>query len=137
MSKKKIICVWIGTFELENEFYQDYMKFNYDKEDSISKFGIDIGLDFYDEDYIESWWFEKLEINHLMECQESLLDSNYFFGELITELKKRNLTNKNFISFLFGEIGTHPANEILFEYIGTKSTEKSIEFVFRKEYEIT
>lgn len=137
MSITKIICVWIGTFKTEKEFYQNYLKFDYENEDnSISQFGKDAELEYYDEDYIESWWFEKLEINNLIENQEGLLDSKYFFEELITELKKRNLNNRNFISFLFGEVGTNQTNEILFQYEGINSTEKPIEFVFKKEYKL-
>ena len=113
------------------------MKFDYENEDnSISQFGKDAELEYYDEDYIESWWFEKLEINNLIENQEDLLDSKYFFEELITELKKRNLNNRNFISFLFGEVGTNQTNEILFQYEEINSTEKPIEFVFKKEYKL-
>ncbi|WP_298307960.1 immunity 22 family protein [Flavobacterium sp.] len=137
MSTKKIICVWIGTYKSEEDFYQDYLKFNYENEENpISKFGIDAELEYYDEDYIESWWFEKLEINNLVEYQDELIDSNYFFDELLIELKERNLNNINYISFLFGEIGSNPTNEILFEYSGLKSTEKPIEFVFKKEYKL-
>jgi hypothetical protein len=137
MSITKIICVWIGTFKTEKEFYQNYLKFDYENEDnSISQFGKDAELEYYDEDYIESWWFEKFEINNLIENQEDLLDSKYFFEELITELKKRNLNNRNFISFLFGEVGTNQTNEILFQYEGINSTEKPIEFVFKKEYKL-
>lgn len=135
MNTKKIIVVWIGTFKTEKEFYQDYLKFNYENEDNpISQFGKDAELEYYDEDYIESWWFEKLEINNLIENQEALLDSKHFFPELITELKKRKLDTINFISFLFGEIGTNPINEMLFEYQGINSTAKPLEFVFKKEY---
>lgn len=135
MSKKKVICVWIGSFTTEKEFYHNYLRFDYENENNpISKFGKDIELEFYDEDYLESWWFEKLEINNLIENKEDILDAEYFFDDLITELKKRNLSYKNFISFLFGEKGSNPTNEILFQYEGIKSQEKPVEFVFKKEY---
>jgi hypothetical protein len=137
MSIKKIICVWIGKFKTEKEFYQDYLKFDYENEDnSISQFGKDAELEFYDEDYIESWWFEKLKINNLIENQDDLLDSKYFFDDLISELKTRNLNNINFITFLFGEVGNNQANEILFEYQGINSKENPLEFVFKKEYKL-
>lgn len=137
MSTKKIICVWIGNYKSEEDFYQDYLRFNYENEENpISKFGIDAELEYYDQDFMESWWFEKLEINNLVEYQDELLDSKYFFDDLLIELKERNLKNINYISFLFGEIGSNPTNEILFEYSGLKSTEKPIEFVFKKEYKL-
>ncbi|WP_033956924.1 immunity 22 family protein [Psychroserpens jangbogonensis] len=133
----KIICVWIGTFESENELYQNYLNFDYENEDeSESKFAKDSGLLYYDEDFMESWWFSKLELNKLTEYKDDLLDSEYFFDELIAELKKRNLTDRNSISFLFGEKNQNSTNEMLFEYHGMESNGKPIEFVFRKEYEL-
>jgi hypothetical protein len=134
---KKIIWVWIGTFKSEDKFYKNYLKFNYEKEDQPeSEFGKDSGLDYYDEDFMESWWFSKLELNKLNEYKDDLLDSEYFFDEPIAELKKRDLTNRNSISFLFGENGEHPTNEMLFEYNEKELNDKPIEFVFKKEYEL-
>ena len=117
---KKIICVWIGTFKSEDKLYKSYLNFDYTN----------------DEDFMESWWFSKLELNELTEYKDDLLDSEYFFDELIAELKNRDLTNRNSISFLFGEKGAYPTNEILFEYNGMESNNKPIEFVYRKEYEV-
>ena len=133
---KKIICAWIGTFESEDKLYENYSNFDYENEDEPeSEFGKDAELEHYDEDFMESWWFNKLELNKLTEYKEDLLDSEYFFDELIAELKNRDLTNRNSISFLFGENGEHSTNEMLFEYNGMKKNNKPIEFVFRKEYE--
>ena len=133
---KKIICVWIGTFESEDKLYKNYLKFDYKNEDeSESEFGKDAELEYYDEDFMESWWFSKLELTKLNEYKDDLLDSEYFFDELIAELKNRDLTTRNSISFLFGENGEHSTNEMLFEYNGMKMNNKPIEFVFRKEYE--
>ena len=133
---KKIICIWIGTFESENKLYKNYLSFDYENEDeSESEFGKDSELEYYDEDFMESWWFKKLTLDNLVEHKNDLLDSEYFFDELIAELKNRDLTNRNSISFLFGENGEHSINEMLFEYNGMKMNNKRIEFVFRKEYE--
>ena len=133
---EKIICVWIGTFESEDELYKNYLNFNYENDDEPeSKFAKDSGLEYYDEDFMESWWFSKLELNKLNEYKNDLLDSEYFFDELIVELKNRDLTNRNSISFLFGENGEHSTNEMLFEYNGMEMNNKPIEFVFRKKYE--
>ena len=133
---KKIICVWIGTFESEDKLYKNYLKFDYENEEEPkSEFGKDSGLNYYDEDFMESWWFSKLELNKLTEYKDDLLDSEYFFDELIAELNNRDLINRNSISFLFGENGEHSTNEMLFEYNGMKMNNKPIEFVFRKEYE--
>lgn len=85
---------------------------------------------------MESWWFKELELNKLIEYKNNLLDSEYFFDELIVELKNKDLTNRNSIMFLFGENGEYPTNEMLFEYNGMRMKNKSIEFVFRKEYEL-
>ncbi|MCO6173950.1 immunity 22 family protein [Flavobacterium sp. NRK F10] len=137
MTTKKIICVWIGTYNSEKEFYQEYLKFDYENEDEpTSQFGKDVELEYYDEDYIESWWFKKLEINNIIQNQDVLPDSQYFFEELISELKKKDLNTFTFITFLFGEIGTYETNEMLFEYSGMRSTEKPVEFIFKKEYEL-
>tara|TARA_R110001592_G_scaffold183902_2_gene427627 strand:- start:9 stop:422 length:414 start_codon:yes stop_codon:yes gene_type:complete len=134
---KKIICVWIGTFKSEDKLYKSYLNFDYTNDDEPeSEFAKDSGLEYYDEDFMESWWFSKLELNELTEYKDDLLDSEYFFDELIAELKNRDLTNRNSISFLFGEKGAYPTNEILFEYNGMESNNKPIEFVYRKEYEV-
>ncbi|MBR9847706.1 MAG: hypothetical protein GYB35_17155, partial [Algicola sp.] len=103
---------------------------------SESKFGKDAELGFYDEDFMESWWFEKLDLDNLTKYREDLLESEYFFNELILELKTRELSNRNSISFLFGENSQNPTNEMLFEYEGMKTIDKPIEFVFKKEYEL-
>lgn len=132
----KIICVWIGTFESENRLYENYLDFNYENdEEPESEFSKDSGLGYYDEDFMESWWFEELELNKLIEYKDDLLDSQYFFDELIAELKNKNLSNYNSITFLFGENGEYSTNEMLFEYNGMKMSNKPIEFIFRKEYE--
>nr|WP_320119505.1 immunity 22 family protein [uncultured Marinifilum sp.] len=134
---KKIICVWIGTFESEDKLYTNYLNFNYENEDEPeSEFAKDSELEYYDEDYMESWWFSKLELNKLTEYKDDLLDSEYFFDELIAELKNRDLSNRNSISFLFGENGENATNEMLFEYNGMEMKDKPIEFVFKKEYEL-
>ena len=134
---KKIICVWIGTFKSEDELFKNYLNFDYTNDDEPeSEFAKDSGLEYYDEDFMESWWFSKLELNELTEYKDNLLDSEYFFDELIAELKNRDLTKRNSISFLFGEKGAYPTNEILFEYNGMELNNKPIEFVFRKEYEV-
>ncbi|WP_299387589.1 immunity 22 family protein [uncultured Lacinutrix sp.] len=134
---KKVICVWIGTFKSENELYQNYLNFDYENEDDPkSKFGKDAELEYYDEDFMESWWLEDISLNNLIEHKDNILDSEYFFEELIAELKHWNLTNKNSITFLFGEDGEHATNDMLFDYNGMKSKDKPIAFVFRKEYEL-
>lgn len=133
---KKIICVWIGTFESENVLRQDYLSFDYENEDDPeSEFGKDAGLGYYDEDFLESWWLNNMDLNSLLEHKDKLLDSEYFFDELITELGNRDLSKRNTISFLFGENGENSVNEMLFKYNGIESKNKPIEFVFKKEYE--
>jgi hypothetical protein len=132
---KKIICIWIGTFESEDKLYKSYLKFDYENDDNPkSQFAKDAELEYYDEDFMESWWFNNLELKKLIEYKEDLLDSEYFFDELITELKNRDLTNRNSISFLFGDNGEYSTNEMLFKYNGMKMNDKPIEFVFKKEY---
>ena len=112
------------------------VNFDYENDDEPeSKFAQDSELEYYDEDFMENWWFNKLELDKLTEYKDDLLDSEYFFDELISELKKRDLTNRNSISFLFGEKGEHSTNEILFEYNGMDIESKPIEFIFKKEYE--
>ena len=110
---KKIICVWIGTFESEDKLYKNYLNFDYNNDDEPeSDFAKDSGLKYYDEDFIESWWFSKLELNKLIEYKDDLLDSEYFFDELIEELKSRDLSTRNSISFLFGEDGKNSIDGI-------------------------
>ena len=47
---KKIICVWIGTFESENKLYKNYLNFDYENDDQPeSEFAKDSKLEFYDE----------------------------------------------------------------------------------------
>lgn len=134
---KKVICVWIGSFKSENAFYNNYLNFNYDNEDNPeSQFAKDTGLKYYDEDFIESWWFDKLELNELMKYKDGLLDSEYFFDELIEVLKLKDLNNKNSISFLFGEKSENSINKMLFDYKGMTSLNKPIEFIFKKEYNL-
>jgi hypothetical protein len=135
MTKKKIICVWIGTQTSESKLYQEYLQFDYEN-DEISTFGKEAALEYYDEDFIESWWFEKLELSKLNEYREELLDAEFFFDELLLELKHKNLENKNFITFLFGEISNNSVNEFLFDYKDMTSTSKVLEFVLKKEYEL-
>ncbi len=133
--RKKVICAWIGTFESEEELRDNYVKVHYSDDDEVSEFGKDTGLSF-DEDFIESWWFEKLSLEDFIENKDCLLDYEYFFDELVEELKSRDLTNRNSITFLFGEEGSS-INEMLFEYDGMQTNGKQIEFVFKKEYEVS
>ena len=135
MAKKKIICVWIGTQTSESKLYQEYLQFDYEN-DEISNFGKEAALDYYDEDFIETWWFEKLEIAKLHEYKDELLDSEFFFEELLSELEHKNLEDKNFITFLFGEISSNAVNEFLLDYKGLTTPNNALEFVFKKEYEL-
>lgn len=139
--KHKVVCVWIGTFDSEEVFYKNYLSFNseneedYEDEDEamdLPRFAKDAGLGWYDEDFIESWWFEKLEINKLQEYRAALLDSEYFFDDLIAELKTCDISNYNTITFLFGEKGT---NEMLFNYEKTSEEDVPIKFVLKKQYQ--
>jgi hypothetical protein len=135
MAKKKIICVWIGTQTSESKLYQEYLQFDYEN-DEISNFGKEAALDYYDEDFIESWWFEKLEISKLLEYKDELLDAEFFFEELLQELEQKNLEDRNFITFLFGEISSNAVNEFLLDYKGLTTPNNALEFVFKKEYEL-
>ena len=131
---KKIICAWIGTFKSEEELHRNYLEINYANQDNPeSQFGRDVGLEYYDEDFMESWWFENLELNIVSERNGALPDSKHFYDDLVNELKTRSFTNRNSITFMFGD---ESSNELLFNYSGMDSTEKPIEFVFRKEYVI-
>ncbi len=136
MITKKIICVWIGTFEVETSLYQDYLSISYDDDDvTESAFGTDTGLGYYDEDFMESWWFNHLDLSTLIAYKDDLLDADYFFDSLIAELQTRDLSTRHSILFLFGETGAHPTNEMLFDYTGATKAGSPIEFVFKKEYE--
>jgi hypothetical protein len=135
MTKKKIVCVWIGSQTPENKLYQEYLQFDYEN-DEISTFGKEAALEYYDEDFIESWWFEKLEISKLLEYKDKLLDAEFFFDELLLELKHKNLEDKNFITFLFGEISNNSVNDFLLDYKGLTTPNNALEFVFKKEYEL-
>lgn len=138
---KKVVCVWIGTFPVEKEFYQDYFELKYDEEDEDkveSKFGNDVGLDWYDHDFRESWWFEKLEWSKILSYKEGLLQQEYFFDEVVEALKKQDLKKYNTLTFLYGEKGKSSFNERLFEYvepldIGNRKS-KPIKFLLKKEY---
>ncbi|MDP8170374.1 immunity 22 family protein [Pasteurella skyensis] len=125
-----VVCVWIGYFSSEEELYDNYLSFNYENEE-VSRLCKDTGLDYYDEDFIESWWCETLEINNLLNNKDYLFDSKYFFDELIAKLKELDLAQYNSISFLFG---TQDQNENLFAYQGMTMKNAPIQFVFKKEY---
>ncbi|MDP8051714.1 immunity 22 family protein [Pasteurella atlantica] len=77
-----VVCVWIGYFSSEEELYDNYLSFNYENEE-VSRLCKDTGLDYYDEDFIESWWFETLEINNLLNNKDYLSDSEYFLMNLL------------------------------------------------------
>ncbi|MVO07540.1 hypothetical protein GOQ30_00010 [Flavobacterium sp. TP390] len=131
--KNKVVCVWIGEFDSKENFYNKYFSFNYE-DDDISQFVKDSELEYYDEDFIESWWFEKLSISELKENKEVVLDSEYFFDDLIVELSKQNISTYNTITFLFGEKGENASNQDLFDY-ESSNDQKTIRFVFKKEYQ--
>jgi len=131
--KDKVVCVWIGEFDSKENFYNEYFSFNYE-DDDISQFAKDSELEYYDEDFIESWWFEKLSISELKENKDVVLDSEYFFDDLIVELSKQNISTYNTITFLFGEKGENGSNQDLFDY-ESSNDQKTIRFVFKKEYQ--
>jgi len=131
--KDKVVCVWIGEFDSKENFYNEYFSFNYE-DDDISQFAKDSELEYYDEDFIESWWFEKLSISELKENKDVVLDSEYFFDDLIVELSKQNISTYNTITFLFGEKGENGSNQDLFDY-ESSNDKKTIRFVFKKEYQ--
>lgn len=139
IANSKIVCVWIGKFNSEEVLYQDYLSFPSDddvddnKEVQLSKFAKDAGLGWYDEDFIESWWFDKLEINKLKEYRTALLDFEYFFDDLIEVLKTSDISSYNTITFLFGKKG---ANEMLFNFENRSKENVPIKFVLKKQYEI-
>ncbi len=135
-AQHKVVCAWIGTFESEKDFYANYLSFKSadEEEDNLdlSEFAIDANIGWYDEDFIESWWFEKLEINKLQEYRTALLDSEYFFDDLIAELKTCDISNYNIITFLFGKKGV---NEMLFHYKNPFRKNVPIKFILKKQYE--
>lgn len=133
--KRRIVCIWLGTFESEEELYSDYMSFNYDNEDNPqSKFGIDSGLGWYDEDFKESWWFKKNVLIQLEKYGNGILFSEYFFADFMKKLSSYDLGQKNTIIFLFGEEGGF--NENLFQYKRLQPKKGLVEFFFSKEYEV-
>jgi hypothetical protein len=133
--KEKIVCVWLGSFKDKDEFYGKYLDINYRQSPSTSTFGKDAGLGRYDEDFIESWFFENLSLDNLSKNREILLDSEYFFDALLQELSQKDLNYRNTITFLFGMGGHNTINKQLFEYKGMQTADKAIEFVFSKKYQ--
>lgn len=135
MQDKKIVAVWIGKFPDENTFYRKYMSTEYDEDgNSFSAFGTDVQLEYFDEDFIESWWFEQLDMKTLLEYKPGLLDQEYFFDQVEAALQKVNLSDFNTITFLFGETKSYGVNKDLFDYKGMDGTGKPIEFLLKVEY---
>lgn len=111
------------------------MAFNYKDEDNpTSKFSEDSEVYWFDEDFIESWWFEKIDLITLKKYGTGFFDEACFFDEFMTKVQGYNLDNWNSVIFLFGK--QNGANEKLFQYSGMSSKSKVIEFVFRKTYEV-
>lgn len=109
--KQKVVCVWIGKFPSKEEFYHSFLAMKYETEDDIySEFGKTVGLNWYDEDFIECWWFEKLDFDTLEKYRKGILHHEYFYDDLLQLLYSIEIENFNSITFLFGEKAKYSIN---------------------------
>lgn len=127
---KKVVCVWIGKTESEKILHDKYLKFG----NKVSKFGIDASIEWYDEDFMESWWYEKLDTDTLIRDKETILDPEYFYDDMIEKLKNEDLSAYNTIHFLFG---SERDNLFLFNFNNQPKNTENLKFVFRKEFSDT
>lgn len=132
MKTQKAVAVWLANFKTEDELRQDYLYIDYEKDDANSLFGNEIKVDYYDEDFMESWWFESLDLDVLETHSEVILHSEHFYADFLEQLDATVLAKYNTLIFLFGEQGEYPINEFLFESTAFKQKETSIQFVYRK-----
>lgn len=129
--ENRVVCVWAGSFASEQD-HRDYMDMQYDDDgDATSRFGIDTGLEWYDEDFLESWWIEGFSAEKLETYVRGVLHSDVFYDELKDIVAGQNA---NVFVFMFGERGEYPTNEELFDYDGHCSDGAKVVHVFKKTY---
>jgi hypothetical protein len=129
---EKVICVWLGNATSKETLFRDYLAFKYDEdENASSQFGSETGLDYYDEDFMESWWDDNLDLSFIDSRKNGLLDAKHFNQELIEHLKDIDFTKFNFISFLYGEKSN---NAKLFNYKSERIKSTHLKLVFKKAY---
>jgi len=129
-SENRVVCVWAGSFASEDD-YRCYMAMHYDDDDAKPRFGIDTGLEWYDEDFLESWWIEGFSTEKLEIYVRGVLHSDVFYDELKDVIARHEA---NAFIFMFGEHGEDPINKELFDYDGRCGRDAKVVHIFKKAY---
>ena len=96
------VGVWLGYFPSESALYHDFFAWDYADEDhSTSPFTLASGIKWYDEDFIESWWFDELTLERLNNNVQGLPNHYWFWEGVNQTLASQELSAYNTITFLF------------------------------------
>ncbi|HZY79482.1 MAG TPA: immunity 22 family protein [Cyclobacteriaceae bacterium] len=112
MAKQFITAIWLGKFNSSAEL-REYVAFNYENEDDVSsKFANDIGLPYFDEDFMESVFYNSQpEILDYL-GRRSFVDNK----EVLSKVTSMGLGDNNSVISITGFKDRGLVNEELFDY---------------------
>jgi hypothetical protein len=137
MKSKFITLIWLATFENQTQL-TDYVEWKYleNEDDPKCSFADDIGLKYFDNDFLESAFVATP--SKLLEQIDNISFVENFKGQLLTKINDINYSDKNSIISLSGKKDVYGGiNEMLFDFTPTLNDKEYLQFVGLYKYEAT
>jgi hypothetical protein len=137
MKQEFITLIWIGVFENQAQL-TDYVGWKYleNVPDPKCRFADDIGLKYFDNDFLETVFVETS--SKLIEQIDNISFAENFKAKLLATINDINYSDKNFIISLSGQKDAYGCiNEMLFDFIPILPNKKYLQFVGFYKYEQT
>ena len=135
MKSEFTTAIWLATFDTETEL-RDYVDWKYsDNEDGPTcTFADDIGLTYFDSDFLESVFVEIP--SELLEHIDHISFAENFKAQLVTSINNINYADKNAIISISGKKDMYGSiNEDLFDFVPMVTNKKYVQFVGLFKYE--
>lgn len=124
-----ITGIWLATFDDEYQF-NDYIAWQYPENggNAVCQFAYDIGLKYFDSDFLECAFEEDLSA--LLPEVENLSFADYFKTELLARIKESDCTGRNVILALSGRRDNRGGiNQALFDLKQPGSAKPYLQFM--------
>jgi Immunity protein 22 len=129
--------IWLAIFENQSQL-TDYIDWKYleDADDPKCTFSDDIGLRYFDSDFIETIFV--MPPSNILEQIANISFAENFKIQLLTKIKSTNYSDKNCIISLTGKKDAYGAiNGTLFDFTPNLSEKKYLQFIGVFKYEET
>ena len=137
MKSEFITLIWLATFENQAQL-TDYVDWKYleNEDDPKCSFADDIGLKYFDSDFLESVFVETP--SKLLEQIDNISFVENFKVQLLTKINNIDHSEKNSIISLSGKKDVYGGiNEKLLDFTPTLNDKKYLQFVGLYKYEET